>query len=147
MTVTMKRGLVVAAVVASMALAGCASLGRGKVAPTNLCDDLKVSIYFEQDSATLTRDARQVLREAAAMRRGCAIGVVDVLGLADAVGDPRANQALSERRARAVTQALGGLGFGRVNIGAAGAYDATTADGEMRPLRRRADVVFTSGGG
>ncbi len=141
-----KRGLLVAALLSSVALAGCNTLGRGKVAPTNLCEDLKVSIYFEKDSAAITREAKQVLGEAARMRRGCALGVVDVLGLADAVGDPQANFALSEKRAKSVTQALGGLGFGNVNIAAAGASGSTTGDGELRPLRRRADVVFRSAG-
>lgn len=144
MSVAWKRSLTVAAVLAGLALAGCNTTGRGKVAPTNLCEDLKVSIYFDKDSATLTKDARQVLREASDMRKGCAIGIVDVLGLADAVGDPRANQALSEKRAKVVTQTLGGLGFGNVNIAAAGASGSVTSDGELAPLRRRADVVFKS---
>lgn len=146
MSVAWKRGLVVAAALSAVALAGCTTLGRGKVASTNLCENLKVSIYFDKDSANLTRDARQVLKEAAAMRKECAVGVVDVLGLADAVGDPQANQALSEKRAKVVTQALGGLGFGNVNIAAAGESGSTTAAGEVNPLRRRADVVFKSAG-
>jgi peptidoglycan-associated lipoprotein len=141
-----KRGLLVAALLSGVALSGCNTLGRGKVAPTNLCEDLTVSIYFEKDSAALTREAKQVLGEAAKMRSGCALGVVNVLGLADPVGDPQANLALSEKRAGVVTQTLGGLGFGNVNIAAAGESGSTTAAGEVRPLRRRADVVFKSAG-
>ena len=140
-----KRGLLVVTL-SGVALAGCNTLGRGKVAPTNLCEDLKVSIYFEKDSAQVTREARQVLSEAAKMRKGCALGVVDVLGLADAVGDPQANFELSEKRAKTVTQTLGGLGFGNINIAAAGESGSTTTAGEVRPLRRRADVVFKSAG-
>ncbi len=139
-----KHGLTAAAVISTLVLAGCAT--RSRVAPTNLCEDLKVSIYFDDGSARITRDARQVLAEAKEMRSTCALGVVDVLGLADAVGDPRANLVLSEQRAKAVTQALGGLGFGNVRIAAAGASDAATPDGELRPLRRRADLVFKSSG-
>lgn len=139
-----KRGLAVGAVLTSLVLAGCAT--RSRVAPTNLCEDLSVSIYFDDGSAKITRDARRVLAEARDMRATCALGVVDVLGLADAAGDPRANLALSEQRAKAVTQALGGLGFGNVRIAAAGASGAATPDGELRPLRRRADLVFRSSG-
>ena len=142
MSAMWKHGLVVAAVISGLALAGCAT--RSRVAPTNLCADLKVSIYFDDGSARITRDARQVLAEAREMRASCALGVVEVLGLADAVGDPRANFVLSEQRAKSVTQALGGLGFGNVRIAAAGASGAETAAGELRPLRRRADVVFKS---
>lgn len=137
-----KQGLTAAAVISALVLSGCAI--RSRVAPTNLCEDLKVSIYFDDGSAKITRDARQVLTEAQEMRATCALGVVDVLGLADAVGDPQANLVLSEQRAKAVTQALGGLGFGNVRIAAAGAAGAETAAGELRPLRRRADVVFRS---
>lgn len=137
-----KHGLAAAAVISTLVIGGCAT--RSRVAPTNLCEDLKVSIYFDDGSARITRDARQVLAEARDMRKTCALGVVDVLGLADAAGDPRANLILSEQRAKAVTQALGGLGFGNVRIAAAGASGAETAGGEARPLRRRADVVFRS---
>jgi len=131
-------------VASSRTAAGRVTPSRG--ARTNLCEDLKVSIYFDDGSARITRDARQVLVEAAEMRTTCALGVVNVVGLADAVGDPQANLVLSEQRAKAVTQALGGLGFGIVRIEAAGAAGAATPAGELRPLRRRADLVFKSSG-
>lgn len=137
-----KHGLMAAAVISTLVIGGCAS--RSRVAPTNLCEDLKVSIYFDDGSARITRDARRVLAEAREMRTTCALGVVEVLGLADAAGDPRANLILSEQRAKTVTQALGGLGFGNVRIAAAGASGAETASGEARPLRRRTDLVFKS---
>ncbi len=139
-----KHGLAAMAVLSGLAVAGCATPSR--VARTNLCEDLKVSIYFDDGSARITRDARQVLVEAAEMRATCALGVVDVVGLADAVGDPQANLALSAQRAKTVTQTLGGLGFGNVRIEAAGASGAATAGGELRPLRRRADLIFKSSG-
>ena len=139
-----KHSLAAVSAVSALTLAGCATPSR--VARTNLCEDLKVSIYFDDGSARITRDARQVLAEAAEMRATCALGVVDVVGLADAVGDPQANLVLSQQRAKAVTQALGGLGFGNVRIAAAGAAGAETPAGALRPLRRRADLVFGSSG-
>ncbi len=139
-----KHSLAAVSAVSVLTLAGCATPSR--VARTNLCEDLKVSIYFDDGSARITRDARQVLAEAAEMRATCALGVVDVVGLADAVGDPQANLVLSQQRAKAVTQALGGLGFGNVRLAAAGAAGAETPAGALRPLRRRADLVFGSSG-
>lgn len=148
MSRTLKQGALALLMVSGLALSGCNTLTpKNKVAATNLCEDLRVGIYFEQDSAAITKEAKTVLKEAADMRKGCTVGVVDVLGLADAVGDPAANQVLSEQRAKAVTKALGGLGFGKVNIAAAGSSGAVTAAGEARPLRRRAEVVFRSTGG
>lgn len=147
MSISWKHGALALMVVSGLALSGCVTTPKTKVASTNLCEDLKVGIYFEQDSAAITKEAKSVLKEAADMRKGCAAGVVEVLGLADAVGDPAANQVLSEQRAKAVTRTLGGLGYGNVSIAAAGASGSTTAAGELRPLRRRADVVFRSKAG
>jgi peptidoglycan-associated lipoprotein len=69
---------------------------------------------------------------------------VRVIGLADAVGAPDANLALSKQRADVVTRGSGKMGFGNVefDVGAAGDLGATTSDGEARPLRRRADIRF-----
>ncbi|ATQ40956.1 OmpA family protein [Caulobacter mirabilis] len=137
-----KFGAVTLIGVAGLALAGCTLTPKTKVATPNPCEDLKVSIYFDQHSAKLTEDAKGVLREAAQIRRSCAVGVVDVTGLASAAGSSRENQQLSENRAKAVTAALGGLGFGNVRFDAAGAAGAVTATGQQEPLRRQAEVIF-----
>lgn len=129
--------------VAAMALTACGTTRPTmKVATPNPCEDLTVSIYFNQFSAKLTKDAKEVLREAADMRKTCAVGVVTVQGLAGAAGSSIENQRLSEQRAKAVTAALGGLGFGVVNFDAGGASGAVNAAGEQEPLRRQAEVTF-----
>ena len=69
------------------------------VAPP-VCADFQASLYFDRDSAVLTREARMVLANAKAQARDCAVRSVRVVGLADAVGAPDANLALSSRRAR-----------------------------------------------
>jgi len=136
-----------AAGLAALTLAGCGSLpaGRDKVvkAPKS-CEDQTVQIYFEADSATVTKEGRAVLRQAAASAKGCRVQGVEVLGLADAVGAPDANLELSKRRADAVTAALAGAGLpaAEFNVAAAGQAGAVTAHGEARPLRRRADVTL-----
>lgn len=130
---------------AALVLAGCGTVsGLRGVAAANPCQDLTVSIYFERDSATITREARAVLRGAGDLARGCVLGEVDVLGLADSVGDPAVNLALSRKRAEAVRGAVERLGFATVNfqLGAAGEDGAITVSGVARPLRRRANVTF-----
>jgi outer membrane protein OmpA-like peptidoglycan-associated protein len=130
---------------AALMLSGCGTLSSfRRAAVPNVCQDLTVSIYFKRDSAVVTREAQAVLKGAGDMTRGCVLGQVDVTGLADAVGDPDANLALSKKRADAVRNAVARLGFSAVNfsVGAVGEQGAVTAAGDARPLRRRTDVTF-----
>ncbi len=109
-----------------------------------VCQPTTVAIYFERDSAVVTREADAVLKGAADMTRGCAINSVRVIGLADAVGAAGANQKLSEERAQATTIALAKVGFTapKFEVAAAGDTGALTPLGQAAPLRRRADVVI-----
>lgn len=130
---------------ATLSLGGCGTVaGFHRAAWPRTCQDLTVAIYFQRDSATVTREAKAVLKGAGDMARGCVLGEVDVLGLADATGDPDINLVLSRKRAEAVRLAVFNLGFTTVNfkVGAAGESGATTASGADRPLRRRADLTF-----
>jgi outer membrane protein OmpA-like peptidoglycan-associated protein len=108
------------------------------------CEDFAVQIYFESQSAQLTKEARSVLKGAESLATGCKVASVRVIGLADSVGQADANLTLSKKRADTVTQALAKAGFGKVDIevGAAGDAGATNSAGEARPLRRRADIRF-----
>lgn len=132
---------------AALALAGCATVRNARdriVKPQARCADLTVQIYFEPDSAEVTPDGRAVLRAAAGQAKGCSVASVSVLGLADAAGAPATNLELSRRRADAVAQALAatGLPAAEFDRAAAGQAGATTASGDTRPLRRRADVTL-----
>ncbi|USQ96215.1 OmpA family protein [Caulobacter sp. RL271] len=136
---------------AILALAGCAetqgpwrTLRKPVAAAPPTCGDFQSSVYFEQDSAALTREAKMVLSNAQDQARGCAVKSVRVIGLADAVGTSDANLALSRRRAQTVTEALAKVGFGKVDIDAAAVGDAgaVAASGAAAPLRRRADILF-----
>lgn len=139
-----------ALVLAVMASAGCGTIQRVYKGPVvvmpNLCSDLNASIYFERDSAALTREAKALLRGAAAQAESCKFTNVQVYGLSDPVGAPAANIALSERRAEAVTKELARLGFSQVTFKliAAGSAGSITPSGEIQPLRRRADIIFSA---
>ncbi len=142
------RGIGTAAVlVMAAALASCGTVKNPRdriVKPTRECADVTVQIYFEPQSAEVTKEGRAVLKAAAAQAKGCTVSQVSVLGLADAAGAPDANLALSEKRAQAVAQALKatGLPAATFETAAAGQAGAITAAGDARPLRRRADVTL-----
>lgn len=141
----MKIALLTAAV--AVVLSGCASVQNARarlVRAPSRCVDQTAQIYFEAQSADLTREGRLVIDQAASAARGCRVTGVDVLGLADAAGAPGANLELSKRRADAVARALAANGLPAANfqLGAAGQAGAITPDGEARPLRRRADVTL-----
>ena len=143
---TVRRTVAVATMLA-LATSGCASMksARDRIvrAPAH-CADETVQIYFEPESAEVTKEGRAVLMAAAAQSRPCKVASVDVLGLADAAGAPAPNLELSRRRAQSVTAALtaAGLPAGEFRVGAAGQAGAVTAEGQSRPLRRRVDVVL-----
>ncbi|MGH7022301.1 MAG: OmpA family protein [Caulobacteraceae bacterium] len=110
-------------------------------APAN-CVDINFPIYFEPDSASVTREADRMIAAARERAAPCRVTGIDVLGLADAPGAADANYVLSQRRAKAVAKALRRQGFADADFheAAAGAINATTASGASRPVRRRADV-------
>jgi outer membrane protein OmpA-like peptidoglycan-associated protein len=141
------RGTASVAIIMVLALGGCATrlVGRDRIvkaAPS--CVDQTVQIYFEPESAEVTKEGRAVLRAAAAQSKPCKVASVDVLGLSDSTGGAGPNLDLSKRRAQSVTAALTSVGLpaGEFKVAAAGQAGATTADGAAKPLRRRADVVL-----
>ncbi len=123
------------AAVAFLGLAGCETTHRRYTGPLIAapasCADIVFPIYFEPGSAAVTREAERMIASASRRSAGCRVAGVDVVGLADAAGAAGANLALSERRADAVTQALGRNGFSTapVRVVASGAADASTASG------------------
>jgi peptidoglycan-associated lipoprotein len=136
-----------AIVILALALAGCATrsphTGPLVAAPAS-CADIRFPIYFEERSAEVTREAERLIVDAQRRTAGCAVTRIDVLGLADAPGTPQANLELSQRRAEAVTDALGRHGFAKalVQQSAAGDVGAVAASGVARPVRRRANVTI-----
>jgi peptidoglycan-associated lipoprotein len=128
--------------------AGCAAMPTGRariVKATPHCADQTVQIYFEPESAEVTKEGRAVLAAAAAQSRPCKVTSVDVLGLSDNVGgDTSTNLDLSRRRAQSVTNTLTAVGLPAADfkLNAVGEAGSTTSRGESKPLRRRADIVL-----
>lgn len=130
---------------AAALLSACAAAPTGRAAiekPAPFCQASSVSLYFEPDSAKITREATAVLRGAADQAKGCRIDGVRVVGLADAAGTSEANLALSKARAASVAAALkrAGLPAAEFDVAAAGDAGAVNRQGEAAPLRRRVDV-------
>lgn len=140
----------ICAAIAALQLGACASRQAQppSVAPTvfgaPVCADFSFPIYFQTNSARLTDAAQQVIRDGAARVRGCALGRIDVVGLADADGTASRNMAVSRERAAAVAEALALAGLPRptFDIDAVGAMGALTPDGRPEPLRRRTEVII-----
>jgi len=132
---------------AAAVLAGCSTTPKPVSAPTVasvLCSDFNFPIYFEKGSDQLTAAAQQEIVYTASRVKGCRIGTIDVLGLADADGAARRNLVLSRQRAQVVAQALAasGLPAPKFDIEALGESGAITPDGKPEPLRRRTEVVI-----
>lgn len=109
------------------------------------CADQTVQVYFEQFSAEIPKDGRNVITAAAQAARPCRVTGVDVLGLADSVGgDAGSNLELSKKRARAVTEALtaSSLPDAKFQVAAAGEAGSVTPAGAAAPMRRRVDIVL-----
>jgi outer membrane protein OmpA-like peptidoglycan-associated protein len=120
------------------------ALLAGPASPPVACVDLNFPIYFEKGSDQLTGPARQEITYAAARVKGCKLGTVEVLGLADADGATRRNLVLSRQRAMVVAEALAndGLPAPTFDIEAIGKSGARTEAGEPEPLRRKTEVVI-----
>lgn len=129
------------AVAAGLLLQGCETT-RGPLVSDSRCTDFSFQVYFEDESAVVPRAARRVIADAARQVKGCPTAVVDVVGLADFRGPPAPNLALSRQRAEAVANALGKTGFPApgFSVQGVGQAGAVTPEGEIEPLRRRADV-------
>lgn len=146
----MRTGLIIAAVATAAVAAGCASRPAPAPAPQAanaipvVCADFSFPIYFETNSDRLTAAAMQVLNDGASRVRGCRMGRIDVVGLADADGAAARNMELSRRRATVVADALAAAGLPRpvFDIDAVGAAGALTPSGRPEPLRRRTEVVI-----
>jgi outer membrane protein OmpA-like peptidoglycan-associated protein len=131
-----------------LGLSACATVRSARdriVRPSARCADQTVEVYFEQFSAEISKEGRQVIAAAAQTARPCRVTGVDVLGLADSVGgDQASNLELSKKRARAVTEALtaSSLPDAKFQVAAAGEAGAVTAKGQAAPMRRRVDIVL-----
>ena len=107
-------------------------------------------MYFPFDQSILTTDAQAVVQQAAqyAMQGGAT--QVVVIGHADTSGSLRYNQRLSERRGKAVADALVGLGVSQslMSVDWKGETEpaVATGDGVKEPLNRRSTININFAG-
>jgi outer membrane protein OmpA-like peptidoglycan-associated protein len=101
-------------------------------------------VYFPFDQSTLTTDAQAVVQQAAQYASSGAATAVTVIGHADTSGSVAYNQRLSERRAKAVADALVGLGVNQGVMQVDWKGETTpavaTGDGVKEPLNRRTTI-------
>ncbi len=110
-------------------------------------DPINFTVYFDYDKSNLTPQASTLVQEAAARALENDVDTVVVAGNTDTSGGSAYNQALSERRARAVRDALiaNGVPADTIRLEAFGETNLAkpTADGVREPLNRRADVMIS----
>ena len=105
------------------------------------------TVYFDYDKSNLTPQASTLIQEAASRALQNDIETVVVSGNTDTSGSSAYNQALSERRARVVREALvaNGVAADRIRTEAYGESNLAkpTPDGVREPLNRRSEVVIS----
>jgi outer membrane protein OmpA-like peptidoglycan-associated protein len=102
-------------------------------------------IFFDIGKATVSARGLATIREAAEAARKPGVTAVDVSGHTDRSGSDRANEALSLRRARAVSSLLVKQGVPRGMIVVRGMGESkpfmATEDGSVAPENRRVEIV------
>jgi len=100
--------------------------------------------FFDFDRSNLTAEAKQVVAVAVATAKDTGMVRIVVTGHTDTVGSQRYNQALSERRARAIKTEIVRLGLDARDIGTIGkSYSeplVPTGSGVREPQNRRAVI-------
>ena len=110
-------------------------------------EPINFTVYFDYDKSNLTPQASTLVQEAASRALENDIETVVVAGNTDTSGSSAYNQALSERRARTVRDALiaNGVPADSIRLEAYGETNLAkpTPDGVREPLNRRSDVVIS----
>ena len=110
-------------------------------------DPLNFVVYFDYDKSNLTAEASNLVTEAASRALENDIETVVVTGNTDTSGSSAYNQALSQRRANAVRQALiaNGIPADAIDMRALGETNLAkpTPDGTREPLNRRSEVTIS----
>jgi outer membrane protein OmpA-like peptidoglycan-associated protein len=103
-------------------------------------------VFFDFDKSDVTAAAQKVIQQAAQSIKQGNLTRINVTGHTDTVGSAKYNQALSERRAAAVKQALVSEGVGANDIVTRGVGKTDllvpTGDGVREPQNRRAEIVL-----
>jgi outer membrane protein OmpA-like peptidoglycan-associated protein len=136
----------ITAAILSALLSACVTPTPAKVAaPTSSlthCTPQKMVFYFGSWETALNELAQKEITMVQSKLAGCSIDSVQIVGMAGAPGDVEANMDVSRKRAETVADALaaGGWPRDRIAIEVRGEEGSTTADGLIKPMRRRAEV-------
>lgn len=118
-----------------------------KVDQAAAAEPMQVIVYFDYDKSNLTPEAEALIRETAQRALAFNINTVKVEGNADRSGGSAYNQALSQRRANVVRDALvaNGVPADHIEVSSFGEDNPAkpTADGVREPLNRRTEVRIT----
>lgn len=110
-------------------------------------EPLDFTVYFNYDKSNLSAEASNLIREAAQRALQNDVDTVVVSGNTDTSGSSAYNQALSERRARVVREALvaNGISADAIRTEAYGETNLAkpTPDGTREPLNRRSEVTIS----
>lgn len=135
------RGLAASLVLAGPGVVVAADLSIAEECSTMFAWITAERVRFHPDSADLRQSSYNVLYRLAEFSGDCPGYAIAIIGHTDSAGDPDYNQALSERRARAVAEILTGLGVPEDRLTARGAgaaeplEDNDTAWGRERNRR------------
>jgi len=118
-----------------------------QIKETQKAEPIQTIVYFDYDKSNLTPEAQSLIRETAQRALQFNIQTVKVEGNADRSGSSAYNQALSQRRANVVRDALvaNGVPADRIDMSAFGEYNPAkpTPDGVREPLNRRTEIKIT----
>jgi len=110
-------------------------------------DPIQFIVYFDYDKSNLTPEASNLVREASARALANDIEGVVVQGNTDTSGGSAYNQALSQRRANVVRDALIANGVSsdiiRTESNGESNLAKSTPDGTREPLNRRTEVTIS----
>lgn len=117
--------------------------------------DLPADVLFDFDKATIRSDAEPALIKAAEVLKSYPEAKVSIGGHTDSKGDDAYNEALSQRRAKAVADRLAGAtgrtlaaeGFGERRPVAPNAHPDGSDDPAGRQKNRRVEIRITPGRG
>lgn len=113
--------------------------------PDYCSESLAGIVFFEFDSAVTPESSTQTIDAVATNYRTCGWRNLTVTGHADRAGSDGYNDALSIRRAQAVSSLLSARGVGSENLAVEAKGESQprvpTADGERNPQNRRVEIT------
>jgi hypothetical protein len=130
---------------AALAISACETTQPATAPPPSQPTAQSYMVFFDLDSARVSPQAQDTLRQAAAAYKSSGTSGVAATGHTDTTGSANYNLALSQRRASAVRDVLVREGVPAAAITTSGRGESQplvqTADGVLEPQNRRTEVA------